>query len=150
MYSNRMGNIINAVLSEEEIKHLWYGLKSLEKHGQDPSRVGIIDNDLLKKLIADLAKASNYYLDRWGPISEAACEERRKHCERQVKLAKITRERQQKEIDRVAKRFIAREKEEELGKLSSEGITKEDIAGYKTNMLHVQKTKTKKKKGKKR
>ncbi len=148
MYSNRMGNITNGVLSEDEINHLWQGLKALEEYGQDPACVGIIDNDLVKRLIADLSKASVRYLESWGPISEAACEEHRKHCARQVELAKITQERHQKEIDRVAKRFIARENKEGLGKLSSEGITEEDIAGYKTDMSHVQKVK--KKKGKKK
>ncbi len=141
MYSNRMGNITTAVLSEDEINHLWQGLKSLEKHGKNSSCVSIIDNNLLKKLIADLAKASNHYLDSWGPISEAECEKRRKHCARQVKLAKLTRQRQQKEIDRVVKKYLAREQAEGLGKISSEGITKKDIAGYKTDMSHVQKVK---------
>lgn len=148
MYSNRLGNITNAVLSEGEIKYLWHGLKSLEKHGQDPSRVDIIDNELLKKLIADIAKASNHYLDSWGPISEAECKERTEHCARQVKLAKLTRQRQQKEIDRVVKRYLAREQKEGLGKISSRGITEEDTVGYKTDMSRVQKVK--KKKGKKK
>ena len=112
MYSSRIGNITNAVLSEGEIKYLWHGLKSLEKHGQDPSRVDIIDNELLKKLIADIAKASNHYLDGRGPISEAEGKERMERCAKQVKLAAITKKRQQKEIDRVVKRYLAREKRE--------------------------------------
>ena len=148
MYSNRIGNITNAVLSEDEINHLWQGLKALEEHGQDPACVGLIDNDLVKKLIADLSNASVRYLESWGPISEAECKRQQEHCERQIKLAKITQERQQTEIDRVVRRYIAREKEEGLGKLSSEGITEKDIAGYKTDMSHVQKVK--KKKGKKK
>lgn len=152
MYSSRMGNIINAVLSEGEIKYLWHGLKSLEKHGQDPSRVDIIDNGLLKKLIADIAKASNHYLDGRDPISEAECKERMEHCAKQVKLAAITKKRQQKEIDRIAKNFIARENRDGLGKISSEGIIEKDTVGYKTDMSHVQKVKKKKdkKKGKKK
>ncbi len=148
MYTNRMGDITNATLTKDELHVLWNALKALKKHGQLPECVGIIDQEPVEKLIAEVANACNHYSDRWGPISEAACEERRKHCVRQVKLAKITRERQQKEIDRVVKRYLAREQIEGLGKLSSEGITEKDIAGYKMDMSHVQKVK--KKKGKKK
>ncbi len=114
----------------------------------DTNRTGIIDPEAVEKLIVETAKAFNYYSDTWGPIFEATCKERQEHCARQVKLAKITRGRQQKEIDRVVRRYIAREQTEGLGKLSSEGITEEDIAGYKADMSHVQKVK--KKKGKKK
>lgn len=148
MYSARMGDITNATLTKDELHVLWNALKTLKKHGQLPGCVGIIDNELLKKLIADLAKANNHYLDSWGPISEAKCKQQMEYCARQVKLAAITKERQQKEIDRIAKNFIARENREGLGKISSEGILEEDIAGYKTDMSHVQKVK--KKKGKKK
>lgn len=148
MYTNRIGNITNVVLSENEINHLWQGLKALEKYGQDPACVGIIDNGLVKRLIVDLSKASVRYFESWGPISEAICNERQEHCVRHIKLAKITEERHQEEIDRVVKRYIARENKEGLGKISSEGITEKDIAGYKTDMSHVQQVK--KKKGKKK
>jgi len=142
-----MGDITRATLTKDELHVLWKALKALKKHGQLPGCVGIIDQESVEKLIAEVAEAYNHYSDKWGPISEAACEELRKHCVKQVKLAKITQERQQKEIDRVVKRYLAREKREGLGKLSSEGITKEDITGYKTDMSHVQKVK---KKGKKK
>lgn len=148
MYTNRMGDITNVVLTKEELHILWNALKVLEEHGQLPGSTDIIDPEAVEKLIVETAKAFNHYSDRWGPISEATCKERQEYCARQVKLAKITRERQQKETDRVAKRFITRENKEGLGKISSEGITEKDIAGYKTDMSHVQKVK--KKKGKKK
>jgi len=132
----------------DEIDHLWQGLKALEKYGKDPACVDIIDNDLVEKLIAELTKASNAYMDSWGPISKEECKRRQEHCIRQIKLAKITHERQQKEIDRVVKKFIAREVKEGAGKISSKGITKEDIAGHKPDMSHVQKVKKAKKKDK--
>lgn len=148
MYTNRMGHVTSATLTKDELNVLWNALKVLEEHGQLPGSTGIIDPEAVEKLIVETAKAFNYYSDRWGPISEATCKERQEHCARQVKLAKITEERHQKEIDRVAKRFIARENKEGLGKISSEGITEKDIAEYKTDMSHVQKVK--KKKGKKK
>ena len=141
MYSSRMADNTTILMKRDEIDHLWQGLKALEKYGKDPACVGVIDNDLVEKLIVELAKASNAYMDSWGPISEEECKRRQEHCVRQIELAKITRERQQKEIDRVAKKFIAREAKEGGGKISSKGITRKDIAGHKPDMSHVQKVK---------
>jgi len=147
MYSNRMGNITNAVLNEDEINHLWQGLKALEKYGTDPSCVGVIDNDLVEKLIVELAKASNDYMsNNRGPLSKERCKSLQEHSERMVRLSRITRERQQKEIDRIVRKYLAREQAEGLGKISSEGITEKDIAGHKPDMSHVQKVKKGKKK----
>lgn len=148
MYTNRIGNITNAALTKEELHVLWNALKVLEEHGQLLGSVDIINPEAVKKLIVETTKAFNHYSDRWGPISEAECKQRMDHCARQAKLAKITRERQQKEIDRIAKRYRARENKEGLGKISSEGITEKDIAGYETDMSHVQKVKKPKKEGK--
>jgi len=149
MYSSRMADNTTILMKRDEIDHLWQGLKALEKYGKDPACVGIIDNDLVEKLIVELAKASSAYMDSWGPISKEECKRLQEHCVRQIKLAKITHERQQKEIDRVVKRYLAREAKEGAGKISGKGITKADITGHKPDMSHVQKVK-KSKKGRKK
>lgn len=149
MYTTRMADNTTILLKKDEIDHLWQGLKALEKYGKNPACVGIIDNDLLKRLIKEVAKASNAYMsNNNGPLSAEKCKQLQERSKRIGKLSKITRERQQKEIDRVVKKFIAREKIEGGGKISSKGITKEDIVGHKPDMSHVQKVK--KKKGKKK